>query len=122
MLSVLIIILVSFWGKPCSGSGLFPHSGLLSVTQVMENYDEMYEFLYSGKYPENFTKNQKRVLRRKSKDNFKVCGIFFNLELARLLQFLLNHTLRLRMDFYITPRMEINGNKFQGVMKKRREY
>ena len=55
----------------------------------MENYDEMYEFLYSGKYPENFTKNQKRVLRRKSKDNFKVCGIFFNLELARLLLIIL---------------------------------
>ncbi len=38
----------------------------------MENYDNIYDFLYSGIYPDCFSKNQKRVLRRKAK-NFKVC-------------------------------------------------
>ncbi len=38
----------------------------------MENHDHIYDFLYSGIYPDSFTKNQKWILRRITK-NFKVC-------------------------------------------------
>ena len=36
----------------------------------MEDYEQIYQFL-SGRYPAGFSKNQKRALRRKSK-NFEV--------------------------------------------------
>ena len=77
-----------------SDSGLFPHSGLLSVKQVMENYDEIYEFLYSGKYPDNFTKNQ-----------------------TRLLQFMLNHTLVKNGLLYYSK----DGNKWKQVPRSDEE-
>ena len=38
----------------------------------MEEYDEIFEYLSSGTYPEEFEKNQKRMLRRKSIDHYKV--------------------------------------------------
>ena len=36
------------------------------------NYDDVYEFLTFHRYPTGFSKNQKRVLRRKSQDHFRV--------------------------------------------------
>ena len=38
----------------------------------MEEYDEVYEFLNFQRYPTGFSKNQKRVLRRKSQEHFRV--------------------------------------------------
>ena len=45
----------------------------------MEGYDKIYEFLSCGTYPEDFSKNQKRILRRKCTDHFKVCCKFISL-------------------------------------------
>ena len=40
---------------------------------IMElNYDDVYDFLTFHRYPTGFSKNQKRVLRRKSHDHFRV--------------------------------------------------
>ena len=38
----------------------------------MEDYEEIYDFLSYGTYPTGFSKNQKRALRRKRNDHFKV--------------------------------------------------
>ena len=38
----------------------------------MEDYEEIYDFLSYGTYPTGFSKNQKRALRRKCNDHFKV--------------------------------------------------
>ncbi len=37
-----------------------------------EEYDAVFHFLRSGQYPAGFSKNEKRALRRKAKDNYKV--------------------------------------------------
>ncbi len=37
-----------------------------------EEYDAVFHFLRSGEYPAGFSKNEKRALRRKAKDNYKV--------------------------------------------------
>ena len=38
----------------------------------MEDYEEIYDFLSYGTYPTGFSKNQKRALRKKCNDHFKV--------------------------------------------------
>ena len=38
----------------------------------MEVYNQVYQFLRYQRYPSGFSKNQKRVLRRKSQENFCV--------------------------------------------------
>ena len=37
-----------------------------------EEYEAIYQFLRYEQYPEGFSKNDKRVLRRKSKENYQV--------------------------------------------------
>ncbi len=34
-------------------------------------YEAIYQFLRRGQYPDGCSKNEKRVLRRKAKDNYK---------------------------------------------------
>ena len=41
-----------------------------------EEYEAIYQFLRFGQYPEGFSKNDKRVLRRKSKENYQVVKDF----------------------------------------------
>ncbi len=36
---------------------------------AMEDYEELYQFLIFHRYPTGFSKNQKRVLRRRSQDH-----------------------------------------------------
>ena len=36
------------------------------------NYNDIYEFLTFHRYPNSFSKNQKRILRRKSQGHFRV--------------------------------------------------
>ncbi len=36
-----------------------------------EEYEAIYQFLRCGQYPGGCSKNEKRVLRRKAKDNYK---------------------------------------------------
>ena len=36
------------------------------------DYDNIYEFLLYHRYPTGFSKNQKRILRRKSQEHFRV--------------------------------------------------
>ena len=52
---------------------------MLKCHAVMEpNYDDIYEFLTFHRYPTGFSKNQKRVLRRKSQEYFRVkWGLLF---------------------------------------------
>ena len=38
----------------------------------MEDYDSVFNYLQTGKYPKAFDKNQRRVLRRKSQEHFKI--------------------------------------------------
>ncbi len=43
----------------------------------MEDYEEIYQFIFHC-YPTGFSKNQKRVLRRRSQDHFRVKkGVLF---------------------------------------------
>ncbi len=45
---------------------------------AMEDYEEIYQFLIFHRYPTGFSKNQKRVLRRRSQDYFRVKkGVLF---------------------------------------------
>lgn len=37
-----------------------------------DDYENIYQFLQYGKYPEDMDKNQKRNFRRKAKDNYKL--------------------------------------------------
>ena len=44
----------------------------------MDDYDAVYDYLNSGTYPTGFSKNQRRVLRRRCLEHFRVqSGIFY---------------------------------------------
>ena len=48
-----------------------PHVPFLDV---MEDYDVVYDYLMKAAYPSGCSKNQRRVLRRRCIDHFKVSG------------------------------------------------
>ena len=48
-----------------------PHAPFLDV---MEDYDIVYDYLMKAAYPSGCSKNQRRVLRRRCIDHFKVSG------------------------------------------------
>ena len=43
----------------------------------MDEYSDIFEFLCFGTYPEDCSKNQIRIIRRKCVDHFKVCCRLF---------------------------------------------
>ena len=42
------------------------------MTTILNDYEAIYNFLFNHVYPEGFSKVQKRALRRKASDNYKV--------------------------------------------------
>lgn len=38
----------------------------------MEDYEIVYDYLNAGSYPSNWSKNDKRILRRRCANNFKI--------------------------------------------------
>ena len=60
------------------------HFGWCDLATAMKDDDEIYEFLTFHRYPAGFSKNQKRVLRRKSQEHFRVKrGLLFYSGLPR---------------------------------------